>query len=222
MNNQLIPLPREFFARDTNIVSQELIGKVLYFQGKTAIITETESYIGQDDPACHAARGRTKRTDIMFGLAGYSYVYLIYGMYYCLNFVTETEGFPAATLIRGAYPCEINSDYTKINLEKSNRFVSRGAERTIVREHPRIYKNDVANFSSSSSINGPGKLCRYLGINISHNKLDLINNNEFFVSDIGLKLPYSTTTRIGITKGTDKLWRYVVNTPLNLTQIKLV
>ena len=171
MNNKLIPLSRKFFARDTNIVSHELLGKVLYFQGKTAIITETESYIGQDDPACHAARGRTKRTDVMFGPAGFSYVYLIYGMYYCLNFVTETDGFPAATLIRGAYiisPENIHLD-------------------------------------------GPGKLCKYLGINISHNKIDLINNNEFFVSDINLKLPYSITTRIGITKGVDKLWRYYVD-----------
>ncbi|HJD64936.1 MAG TPA: DNA-3-methyladenine glycosylase [Rickettsia endosymbiont of Diachasma alloeum] len=176
--NKLIPLSREFFARDTNIVSQELLGKVLYFQGKTAIITETESYIGQDDPACHAARGRTKRTDVMFGPAGFSYVYLIYGMYYCLNFVTETDGFPAATLIRGLYV-----------------------------------------ISPTIHLNGPGKLCKYLGINISHNRIDLINNNEFFVSDINLTLPYSTTTRIGITKGTDKLWRYVVANPINLTKI---
>ncbi|HJD67506.1 MAG TPA: DNA-3-methyladenine glycosylase [Rickettsia endosymbiont of Bembidion lapponicum] len=177
--SKLIPLSREFFARDTNIVSQELLGKVLYFQGKTAIITETESYIGQDDPACHAARGRTKRTDVMFGPAGFSYVYLIYGMYYCLNFVTETDGFPAATLIRGAYIISPKNIH----------------------------------------LNGPGKLCKYLGINISHNKIDLINNNEFFVSDINLKLPYSTTTRIGITKGVDKLWRYVVTNPIDLTKI---
>lgn len=181
MNNKLIPLPREFFARDTNIVSQELLGKALYFQGKIGIITETESYIGQDDPACHAARGRTKRTDIMFGPAGFSYVYLIYGMYYCLNFVTETEGFPAATLIRGV---QIISP-EKIQLQ------------------------------------GPGKLCRYLGINISHNKCDIIDNNEFFVSDINLKLPYSTTTRIGITKGTDKLWRYVITDLIGSIKIEI-
>ena len=212
----LIPLSREFFARDTNLVSTELIGKVLYFQGKTAIITETESYIGQDNPACHAARGRTKRTDVMFGPAGFSYVYLIYGMYYCLNFVTETEGFPAATLIRGVHLCEMKGCDTKFNLEKSKEAVSRGAERIINVQHPRTYKDDVANFGGSSSINGPGKLCKYLGINISHNKCDLINNNEFFIGDIGLTLPYSTTTRIGITKGTDKLWRYVVTDSTNL------
>nr|WP_253307781.1 DNA-3-methyladenine glycosylase [Rickettsia endosymbiont of Ceutorhynchus assimilis] len=176
MNNNLIPLTRDFFARDTNIVSQELLGKLLYFQGKKAIITETESYIGQDDPACHAARGRTKRTDIMFGLPGFSYVYLIYGMYYCLNFVTEIEGFPAAVLIRGVHVISPENQY----------------------------------------LNGPGKLCRYLGINISHNKCDIINNNEFFVSDIGLKTSFSITPRIGITKGIDKLWRYVVKEPLDL------
>lgn len=174
--NKLIPLTRTFFARNTNLVSTELIGKVIYFYGKTAIITETESYIGQDDPACHAARGRTKRTEIMFGPAGFSYVYLIYGMYYCLNFVTEADGFPAATLIRGVHTIS-----------------------------PKILY-----------LNGPGKLCRYFGINISNNKCDLINNKEFFVGDIGLKLPYSNTTRIGITKGTDKLWRYVVTDLTNI------
>ncbi|MEY4464246.1 MAG: hypothetical protein RLZZ81_1217 [Pseudomonadota bacterium] len=209
--NKLTPLPREFFARDTNLVSTELIGKVLYFQGKTAIITETESYIGQDDPACHAARGRTKRTDVMFGPAGFSYVYLIYGMYYCLNFVTEAEGFPAATLIRGVHVISPNDLYTADTSKVGSQISGKPAQRIIIREQRRIPKFDVPNLEVSKVyLNGPGKLCKYLGINISHNKCDLINNNEFFVGDIGLKLPYSTTTRIGITKGTDKLWRYVI------------
>lgn len=87
----------------------------------------------------------------------------------------------------------------------------------IIREHSRITQFDVPNLEVSKVyLNGPGKLCKYLGINISHNKCDLINNNEFFVGDIGLKLPYSTTTRIDITKGTDKLWRYVVTDITNL------
>ncbi|ARD86364.1 3-methyladenine DNA glycosylase [Rickettsia bellii] len=218
MNNKLIPLSREFFARDTNIVSQELLGKVLYFQGKTAIITETESYIGQDDPACHAARGRTKRTDIMFGPAGFSYVYLIYGMYYCLNFVTETDGFPAATLIRGAYIISTKDLYTADTSKVGSQISGETARRILIREHRQIPKFDVPNLEVSK-VDGPGKLCKYLGINISHNKIDLINNNEFFVSDINLKLPYSTTTRIGITKGIDKLWRYVVTNPIDLTKI---
>lgn len=93
-------LPRIFYERDTLCVAEELLGKVLKFSDHYGIITEVEAYIGQDDPACHAAKGYTARTAVMFGKPGVSYVYLIYGMYYCLNIVTEREGFPAAVLIR--------------------------------------------------------------------------------------------------------------------------
>lgn len=94
-------LPRTFFEQPTLTVARELVGMRLHFQGRSGIITETEAYIGKDDPACHAARGLTPRTKVMFGPAGFSYVYLIYGMYHCLNIVTEAENFPAAVLIRG-------------------------------------------------------------------------------------------------------------------------
>jgi DNA-3-methyladenine glycosylase len=94
-------LDYEFFNRSTLHVAQDLIGKVMVFGGHKGIITETEAYIGSNDPACHAARGRTPRTEVMFGPAGITYVYFIYGMYHCLNFVTEKEGFAAAVLIRG-------------------------------------------------------------------------------------------------------------------------
>jgi len=94
-------LTRPFFERATLQVAQELIGKRLHFQSYSGLVTETEAYIGHEDPACHAAKGLTPRTKVMFGPAGLSYVYLIYGMYHCLNIVTETEGFPAAVLIRG-------------------------------------------------------------------------------------------------------------------------
>lgn len=96
-------LDRSFFARPTLDVAKDLLGKELVFNDHRGVINETEAYIGQDDPACHAAKGKTKRTEVMFGKPGFSYVYLIYGMYYCLNFVTEEEGFPAAVLIRGLY-----------------------------------------------------------------------------------------------------------------------
>ncbi len=96
-------LERPFFARPTLEVAQDLLGASITFGHYQGIITETEAYIGQDDPACHAAKGRTKRTNILFGPPGYTYVYLIYGMYHCLNFVTEQEGFPAAVLIRGLW-----------------------------------------------------------------------------------------------------------------------
>lgn len=101
MNNQ--KLARSFFERDTRIVAQELLGRVLHFKGQRVLINETEAYAGFDDPASHAYRGKTPRTQVMFGPAGFSYVYLIYGMYHCLNIVTEHEGFPAAVLIRGGW-----------------------------------------------------------------------------------------------------------------------
>ena len=94
-------LPREFYEQKTLVVARKLLGKFLVHQGIVAMITETEAYIGQKDLACHASKGKTKRTEIMFGPAGHAYIYLIYGMYYCLNVVTEREGFPAAVLIRG-------------------------------------------------------------------------------------------------------------------------
>ena len=94
-------LKYSFFNRPTLQVAEELLGKVLVFKEHQGIITETEAYCGFDDPASHAFKGETPRTKLMFGKAGFSYIYLIYGMYHCLNIVTEKEGFPAAVLIRG-------------------------------------------------------------------------------------------------------------------------
>ncbi|AWN81629.1 DNA-3-methyladenine glycosylase [Candidatus Cardinium hertigii] len=163
-------LNRAFFLQKTNLVSTNLLGKVLCYRGLQGIITETESYIGVNDPACHAAKGFTKRTKVMFGPAGFSYVYLIYGMYHCLNIVTEALHFPAATLIRGIKL--IHPPYTYLN--------------------------------------GPGKLCKYLGIDRTHNAIDITDSKLFYIKDIGLQLPYQTTPRIGISKGIDKMWRYLV------------
>lgn len=103
-------LTREFFARDTRIVAQELLGKILSFQHHKILINETEAYLGFDDPASHAARGKTPRSLLMYGPAGFSYVYLIYGMYHCFNITTEVEGFPAAVLIRGGYLLDQNNE----------------------------------------------------------------------------------------------------------------
>lgn len=98
------PIPRAFFNRPTLTVARSLVGKYLVREhGKGTIagkIIEVEAYIGSNDKACHASKGRTGRTDVMFGPAGVAYVYLIYGMYHCLNVVTEREEFPAAVLIR--------------------------------------------------------------------------------------------------------------------------
>jgi DNA-3-methyladenine glycosylase len=163
-------LDRDFYARDTLQVARELLGKRLVFNGQAGLITETEAYIGANDPACHAARGLTPRTKPMFGAAGHAYVYFIYGMYYCLNIVTETEGFPAAVLIRGLWLPE-----------------------------------------SQTHLNGPGKLCRYLKITKEQNEQDLTQAANFCILNSDIKFTYDLTPRIGISKGKDKLWRYIIS-----------
>ena len=97
-------LPRTYFNRPTLTVARSLIGKYLVraIDGRTLAgrIVEVEAYVGPEDKACHASKGRTQRTDVMFGPGGVAYIYLIYGMYHCLNVVTEREEFPSAVLIR--------------------------------------------------------------------------------------------------------------------------
>lgn len=101
-------LERSFYARDTMVVARELLGKYLVYvvngQEKIGRIVETEAYLGAHDLACHASKGLTKRTRIMFGEAGFAYVYLIYGIYHCLNVVTEQPGHGAAVLLRALEP----------------------------------------------------------------------------------------------------------------------
>ncbi|MCP9449766.1 MAG: DNA-3-methyladenine glycosylase [Nitrospira sp.] len=97
-------LTRPYFLRPTLTVARDLIGKYLVRHRDREVlagkIVEVEAYVGTEDKACHASKGRTARTDVMFGPPGVAYVYLIYGVYHCLNVVTEREGFPAAVLIR--------------------------------------------------------------------------------------------------------------------------
>ncbi|MBY0545629.1 MAG: DNA-3-methyladenine glycosylase [Gammaproteobacteria bacterium] len=98
-----IQLGRDFFDRHTVDVAPDLLGKILVFGKHKGIITETEAYRGDDDPASHAFKGVTPRTRGMFGAPGFSYIYLIYGMYHCLNVTTESENMPGAVLIRGLW-----------------------------------------------------------------------------------------------------------------------
>ena len=104
MKKQRSVLPRNYFNRPTLTVARSLVGKYLIrcIDGREIAgkIVEVEAYVGSKDRACHAAKGRTQRTEVMFGPAGVAYVYLIYGMYHCLNVVTEREEFPSAVLIR--------------------------------------------------------------------------------------------------------------------------
>lgn len=173
-------LPRSFFNRPTLHVARELLGKILVIGKTSGRINEVEAYIGQDDPACHACRGKTERNKIMFGSPGHLYVYFTYGMYHCANIVTEKKGFPAAVLIRGIEPIE-------------------GIE--IMRK--RRGRNDhVAD--------GPGKLCIALGLTKNiHNGTDLCRNEGCFVCDDGFTpKKIKTSARIGIQVGLDKKWRF--------------
>jgi DNA-3-methyladenine glycosylase len=104
------PLPVSFYNRPTLIVARELLGarlvRIQEDQQLVGIIIETEAYIGESDLGCHASKGRTARNTVMFGRAGFAYVYFTYGMHWMLNAVTESEGFPAAVLIRALEPIE--------------------------------------------------------------------------------------------------------------------
>lgn len=104
------PLPRSFYNRPTLLVARELLGarlvRILDGVKLTGLIIETEAYVGEEDLACHAKAGLTKRTAPMYGPPGHAYVYFTYGNHWMLNAVTEREGFPAAVLIRAIQPIE--------------------------------------------------------------------------------------------------------------------
>lgn len=109
-------LPREFYDRDTKLVARELLGKFLIHKSggveRIGKIVETEAYLGEHDLAAHSSKGKTERTKIMFGPPGHAYVYLIYGIYFCMNVVTEREGHASAVLLRALEPVKNISEKT--------------------------------------------------------------------------------------------------------------
>lgn len=160
-------LPREFYAQPTLDAARALLGKYLVrmWDGEALVcrITETEAYIGAIDKACHAyGYKRTKRTEVMFGPGGVAYIYLIYGMYACLNLVTEEVGEPCAVLIRGG---EI-----------------RGGGDTIIRNRFGKGPDELIPAQRNNLLNGPGKLCKGLALTTKQNGLSLLGE-ELFVTD---------------------------------------
>ncbi|MFA6100516.1 MAG: DNA-3-methyladenine glycosylase [Patescibacteria group bacterium] len=197
-------LKRAFFARDTHMVAKDLLGKLLVRRWRGQIlagrINEVESYVGENDLACHAAKGRTKRTEVMFGEAGHAYVYLVYGMYCCLNVVTEEKGFPAAVLIRGLM------SFHALPVNKSTKQIP----------HLSCTADSYTDKTRQMIVNGPGKLCRAMHISRAQNDEDLTTSNKLWLIDDGYKAGRDrilTTPRIGVEyAGKDALlpWRYVL------------
>lgn len=179
------PLTREFFDRDTLTVAQELLGKCILRrweeQTVAARIVETEAYIGPIDKACHAyAYKRTPRTETLFARPGTAYLYLIYGRYHCLNFVTEAEGIPCAVLIRAVEPV---SPVDARFLSRQRFGVEPEAQTTYQRKH---------------FLNGPGKVCQALVLDKSLDGID-ITAEPLWVEDDGFRPQHiHTSPRIGI------------------------
>lgn len=186
-------LPHAFYDRPTLEVAHDLLGKVLVHrtdEGTVAgVIVEVEAYIGEDDPACHAASGRTRRNAPLYGPPGFAYVYFNYGMHCLVNAVTEAEGRPAAVLVRGLAPLD------GLALMRRRREAGRRGSRPV---------------ADHELCRGPGNLTRALGITLADNRADL-SRHPLFIEDRGLAAgAVRWTPRIGIRVGTDRAWRVSV------------
>ena len=192
-------LPRSFYARPTLDVAADLLGHVLVHRtlaGITSgIIVEVEAYIGESDPACHAAPGPTKRNAPLYGPPGYSYVYLNYGVHYLVNIVTEPKLSPAAVLIRALEPLE---GIPLMRRRRMRRHTAANRRRKTIPDH--------------ALCKGPGNVTHAMGITLRDNALDLLGS-QLYVEDRGLSIEeIAWSPRIGISVGTERHWRcYAAN-----------
>ncbi len=180
-------LPRAFYARPTLEVARELLGKALVREedgGLTGgLIVEAEAYLGQEDPASHAFRRQTPRNRFMWLGPGHTYVYRTYGMYYCLNLVTEAEGRPAAVLLRALQP-----------LWGLDRMAGRRGGR-----------------GARLLASGPGRLCAALGLDLAWSGLDLLAG-PLRVLEVGLSPSVvNSGPRVGISRAVERPWRFFVS-----------
>jgi DNA-3-methyladenine glycosylase len=187
------PLDRAFYDRPTLDVARDLIGKVLVHRGPdgatAGAIVEVEAYIGEDDPACHAAPGPTARNAPLYGPPGFAYVYLNYGIHRLFNVVTEADGRPAAVLVRALLPLE-------------------GIE--VMRQRRAGDRRPGSEIPDHELCRGPGSLARAMAITLAHNRADLCATNDpgLCVEDRGIGYPdVQWSGRIGIRVGTERMWR---------------
>lgn len=194
-------LNKDFFNRDTLIVAKELLGKILVRKIDGVIlkgrIVETEAYIGAIDKASHAYGGkRTNRTETLYAEPGTVYVFSIYGMYYCLNLISEEKDVAAGVLIRGIEPLE-------------------GIEKMSQLRYKKNYE-ELSNYEKKNFSNGPSKLCMALGIDKRDNCINTISSEELYVEENFLnKEAFSIveSKRIGIDyaeEAKDFLWRFYI------------
>lgn len=197
-------LPRAFFTRDGITLAKELLGKILVHNTKIGairgIITEAESYMGEEDKGSHTYGGRrTERTEPMYHIGGTSYVYLIYGMYSCMNIAAMTEGIPQAVLLRSVVPADETSKQRMMEL----RSHSRNSKNT---------KNTSSNLQKHLA-DGPGKMCIAMDITRADNDIDMVESSGFYVTE-GIEVGPSDIKagkRIGIDyaeEAADYLWRF--------------
>jgi len=191
-------LDRVFYDRDSIIVAKELLGKVLVHKAggemTSAIIVETEAYMGIEDKAAHSYGGRrTPRVEVMYGPPGFSYVFTIYGLHCCFNVVTKEKGNPQAVLIRAVEPTE-------------------GVEHMARRRFSGSY-GELTKIQRKSLSNGPGKLCAAMSINKECNGLDLCGNSLYIENrNIG-DFEIIEKKRVGIDyaeEAKDFLWRFYI------------
>ncbi len=193
-SSTISPLPRSFFTRRPRRVARELLGKVLVRRTPTALLTarvvEVEAYLGEKDPAAHAAAGQTLRNAVLFGPPGHAYVYFIYGNHYCLNVSCEPEGRAGCILFRALEPLA-------------------GIEEMANARHMKIHgPRDLPKLTS-----GPGRLAQAVGIPRARGKgCDLTDPaGSLWIGEDGYRpRGIRVTPRIGITKAADDLLRYVI------------
>lgn len=201
-------LSREFYERDTVAVARALLGQRLarIVDGRRlgGRICETEAYGGPDDPSSHAYR-RTARSEIMFSAPGFAYVYFIYGTHHCLNAVTEPAGIPGAVLIRALVPDE---NLAEMRQRRGLPLVSASDPHTLrpVSDRAADPRRGVAD--------GPGKLCRALGITLADNGVDLTASETLFIEadePVGEEF-VRITPRIGVRgdeEARNRPWRFL-------------
>lgn len=185
----MTPLGVRFYDRPTERVARDLLGRVLEctVRGVTcrARIVETEAYLGEHDPACHAAAGRTPRTEVMYGAPGTAYVYFVYGMHWCANAVTRREGLPSAVLIRAVEPLE--------------------GIAAMRRRRPGISRDrDLTS--------GPARLCQAMGITgpRHHGKSLVTSAFRILEAPAVLRREIAVTPRIGVNVAADWPLRFLV------------